>query len=489
MLTPKNLFEYQKECILHMLYNDKAMLWLQMGLGKTIITLTTIVDLMRAGKVQKTIIFGPLRVINSVWTTEARKWEHTNHLTFSIISGDREKRTRALFRDADIYLINYEQMNWLAETLEHYFHDRPFPFQCVVYDEISKLKNSTSLRVAGGKRDRKDKHGNYYAIKVIGWRKLIGKFQYRYGLTGTPASNGYLDLHGQYLALDGGQRLGEYITHYRDAYFTRGYDGWSYKITETGKEWIERKIADITKKMDAKDYLDMPKIKVSNLFVELPFNIRKQYNELEKEMFTALDTGTEVEVFNSASLSNKCLQFCNGSPYTNPETKEWEALHDIKLKALEDILEEAGGSPVLCSYTFKADSARIMKHFKKYNPINLTEQPIKHMKKTIEKWNKGEIKLLIGHPASMGHGIDGLQHGGSIVVWFGLNWSLELYEQMNSRLYRKGQSKPVSIIHILCPKTVDMVVLDAIERKETDQEGIKKSLDRYRQKEEEINFY
>jgi SNF2 family DNA or RNA helicase len=480
MLTTTNLHDYQRECINHMLTNKDAMLWLQMGLGKTIITLTSIVSLMEKGKVSKTLIFGPLRVIESVWTTEAEKWAHTKHLRFSIVRGNAKERTRALFRDADIYLINYEQMNWLAETLCHYYNNKKFPFECAVYDEVSKLKNSTSLRVAGGNRDRKDKKGEYHKVKITGWRKLIDAFKYRYGLTGTPASNGYLDLHGQFLAVDGGTRLGKYITHFKESYFSKGYDGWTYKITDNGKHWIERRISDITKKMDAKDYLDMPSVKVTNIMVDLPPKIRRSYQEIEKDMFTELDSGTEVEIFNSASLSNKCLQFCNGAPYTNTETKEWEALHDVKLEVLKDILEEAAGAPVLCSYTFKSDAERIMKYFNKYKPVNLTKEAAKDTNKIIDRWNDGKIQLMIGHTKSMGHGLDRLQNSGSIIVWFGLTWSLEQYEQMNGRLDRQGQTKPVSIIRILCNNTVDLAVLDAIEHKDTEQKGLKASLDRYR---------
>lgn len=482
MLQPSNLKDYQRECVLHALYNDHTMLWLQMGLGKTIISLTTIVDRMRSGQVKKTLIFGPLRVVNSVWHTEAKKWTHTKHLRFSIVSGDKQQRVRALFRPADVYLINYENMNWLTETLNKYYLKcgKPLPFDMVIYDEISKLKNSQSVRVNGTKKTKTDRLGNEYSYKIPGWKTVIDCFKYRMGLTGTPAPNGYLDLFGQYLVIDSGKRLGKYITHYKETYFKSDYNGWTFSTTELGKQMIEQKIHDITKKMDAKDYLKMPKCKEVNVLVDLPPDVMKQYRQLEQEMFTALDSGTEVEVFNRASLSNKCLQFCNGTPYTNLETREFEKLHDAKLKALEDVLEEAGGSPVLCSYTFKSDASRIMKHFKKYKPVNLTETPANMTQSITDKWNEGKIKLLIGHPASIGHGIDGLQKSGSIVVWFGLNWSHELYEQMNGRINRQGQTKPVSIIRILCNNTVDLAVLDAINRKHSDQESLKRAIDRYR---------
>lgn len=494
MLKPQQLHEYQKECVLHQLYHNESMLWLQMGLGKTPITLTTIVDRMRAGQVQKTLIFGPLRVIQAVWEREARKWEHTRHLKFSVMHGTKEQRLRALFAKADVYLINYEAMNWLAETLDHYYlsQGKPLPFQMVVYDEISKLKNSTSLRMAGGNRDRKDKHGTVHKIKVTGWRKIIPHIPIRTGLTGTPASNGYLDLHGQYLAIDNGQRLGKFITHFKDDFFTSDYMGWTHTPTELGKQAIEERISDITKKMDAKDYLDMPAVQVTNMLVDMPPKARKGYQDVERDMFTQLESGREVEVFSRSSVSNKCLQFCNGSPYY-PESTEYEALHDAKLDALESILEEAGGQPVLCSYTFKADAERILKRFKSYKPVNLTAVASKDTEKVINDWNSGKLKLLIGHPASMGHGIDGLQEAGNIIVWFGLNWSLELYEQMNGRIDRQGQKRPVSIIRILCRDTIDLAVADAIERKTDDQEGLKAALQRYRDgittNDLEVNFF
>tara|TARA_R110000823_G_scaffold241850_7_gene366472 strand:+ start:8440 stop:9936 length:1497 start_codon:yes stop_codon:yes gene_type:complete len=494
LLTPQHLHDYQKECVLHQLFHNDSMLWLQMGLGKTPVTLTTIVDRMNAGQVQKTLIFGPLRVINSVWAREARKWSHTNHLRFSIMNGTKEHRLKAMFNHADVYLINYENMNWLAQTLDHYYisQGKPLPFQMVVYDEVSKVKNSTSLRMKGGTRDRKDKRGETYPIKITGWKKIIPHFTYRTGLTGTPASNGYLDLHGQYLAVDGGKRLGEFITNFKNSYFASDYMGWTYTPTDIGKQWIEYQISDITIKMDAKDYLDLPESITTNIMVDLPPEARKAYEEVEADLFTRLETGSEVEIFSKSSISNKCLQFCNGTPYTDLHGTS-EALHDAKLDALEDILEEAGGSPVLCSYSFTPDADRIMKKFKKYKPVNLSKVKAKDTAAVIDRWNRGEIKLMVGHPASMGHGIDGLQDSGSIVVWFGINWSLELYDQMCGRLDRQGQKSSVSIIRILCNDTVDLAVADAIDRKTDDQEGLKSALQRYRDgvttNDLEVNFF
>ena len=481
MLNPSDLYDYQKQAILHQLYHPKSMLWLGVGLGKSCITLTSIVDRMRAGQVKKTLIFGPLRVVHGVWAREARKWSHTKHLRCVVLSGTPQQRLRKLFTDADIYLCNYENMNWLAHELKTRFveQDRPLPFEYAVYDEVTKLKNSQSVRMKGGKREGIDKKGFPESIKTTGWNKIMDGFAYTTGLTGTPASNGYIDLFGQYLAIDGGERLGKFITHYRDSFFAADYMGWAYSVTAPGKQWIEHKIADITIKMDSKDYLDLPAVKEVNIMVDLPKKARKHYEEIEAKMFTELDSGTGIELFSKSSISNKCLQICNGTPYTDLEGT-WEKLHDAKLDALEDILEDAGGAPVLCSYSFKSDAERIMKRLKKYKPVNMTAEDSSRTEDVINRWNAGRIKLLVGHPASMGHGIDGLQDSGCIVVWFGLNWSLELYDQLNGRIDRNGQKSPVSIIRILCRDTVDLAVADAIARKTDDQAGLKDALQRYR---------
>jgi len=493
LLNPSQLYDYQKQAILHQLYNPKSMLWLGMGLGKTAVTLSTIEHQMRAGDLKKTLIFGPVRVIHGVWERESRKWSHTRHLRCSVLSGSPDQRRKALFIDADIYLCSYENMNWLAEILVEYYVKRnyPIPFQFVVYDEVSKMKNPSTMRYKGGKREKKDKRsGQTFEQSITGWKKVADQFPFTTGLTGTPASNGYIDLFGQYLVVDGGERLGKTITKYRDDYFASDYMGWSYTPTEQGKRWIEHNISDITIKMDAKDYLDMPDCKETNIMVELPPTARRHYLEMEKQMFTALDTGTEVEVFSKSSISNKCLQICNGAAYyVRPvagengleELKEWEKIHDAKLDALEDVLEEAGGQPVLVAYSFAFDAERIMKRFKKYKPVNMTAEKASRTEAIINDWNSGKLKLLIGHPASMGHGVDGLQESGAIIVWFGLNWSLELYDQMNKRIDRNGQKRPVNIIRILCNDTVDLAVADALNRKNDSQNGLKDSIQRYRE--------
>lgn len=500
LLTPADLHPYQREAELHALYSDETMLWLQMGLGKTIISLSTITSRMRAGQVKKTLIFGPLRVVRSVWQKEARKWSHTKDLRFSFLLGGSEKRRRALFADADIYLCNYENMNWLAEELDHFYLSRglPIPFDMVVYDEITKVKKSTSVRIAGGKRAHKDRRtGKTVEVSRVGWRKYINLFKYTMGLTGTPAPNGYKDLHGQYLVLDGGKRLGIYVTHFLDNYFTKGYDGWSVEVTDLGKKVIEEKIADITLKMDAHEYLPyMPKCTTQNILVQLPQTAMKQYQSMEKKMFAELDSGTEVEVFTRSSAAMKCLQIANGSVYTTtfevdydkehtsePIAKtEWHEIHKAKLDALEEILDSAGGTPVLVAYSFKSDAARIMHRFRGLKPVNLSTEPESRTEQVIKDWNSGKISLMIGHPASMGHGIDGLQDSGSIAVWFGPTRDLELYDQFNARLNRQGQTKPVSILRILADNTIDLAAVVALESKATDEIGLKSAIDAYRKR-------
>ena len=478
MLQATDLHAYQVECTWHVLNHPHAMVWLGMGLGKTPVTLTAIAERMRAGTVKKTLVVGPLRVVTSVWKQEAAKWEHTRHLSFSLMHGSAKVREARLFARADIYLVNYENLSWLVRMLKH--HRIEDYFDMVVWDEVSRMKNSTSLRLNGGFRDRKDKRGEVHRIKVDGWRDMIPHVPFTVGLTGTPASNGLIDLHGQYLVVDGGDRLGTHVTHYRDNYFRQGYNGWGYEPTLGGEALIHQQISDITIKMDSKDYLDLPPVSITDITVDLPNKARAAYDEMEATLFTQLDSGDDLEVFSAAAVSNKLLQISNGSPYLEPGEPAFAPIHDAKLEALDEVLEEAAGSPVLCSYSYRADAERIMAKFKRYKPVNLTAATAAQTPGILEKWKAGEIRLLIGHPASMGHGIDGLQAAGHIVVWFGLNWSLELYDQMNGRINRQGQGSPVQIIRIMARDTLDRAVSDALAGKETTESALKAAIAAYR---------
>jgi len=467
MLTADLLHGYQQKAVNHQCSRPNSMLWLDMGLGKTIITLTSLAHLIRTQYLRGVVIVAPIRVIRLVWRQEAAKWQHTQHLKFSMVTGTRDQRTRALLRPADIYLINYENLGWLAETLQTYFvkKDKPLPFNGVVWDEISKCKNSATNRVK--------------AVK-----KILDKFDWTTGLTGTPASNGYKDLHGQFLVVDKGQRLGVSKTAFRTRFYRKvgPYKEVAYEDTE---DTIKKLIGDITLEMSAEDYNPLPDLIVNNIEIEMPDDLRVKYDKMEREFFLQLDSGKEVEMFNQASLTNKCLQFSNGAMYPVAGMPLWEPIHDLKLDALEEIIDEAQGSPVLCSYAYRSDAARIMEKFKHLDPINLTDcKSESALLNAMHRWKTNECALMIGHPASMGHGIDGLQKNGHILVWFGLNWSLDLYEQLNARVRRQGQGVPVICHRIMCQDTLDQAQALALDEKATTQQGLRNAVKQYREMKE-----
>ena len=467
MLTPDKLHDYQKKAVNFQSTHASSALWLDMGLGKTVITLTTISHLTGAGFLRGVLIVAPIRVIRLVWRQEALKWSHTSSLKFSMVIGAKDQRTRALMQKADVYLVNFENLKWLADTLVTYYvkKNRPIPFNGVVWDEISKMKNSTTKRVSA-------------------FRKILPYFDWTTGLTGTPAANGYRDLHGQYLVLDGGQRLGTSKTAFTERFY---YKKSAYKLEAfpDTEDTIKALIGDITMQMSAEDYNPLPDLIVNDIRVDLPSNIRMKYEALEKDFFFQLDNGTDVEVFNKASLTNKALQFSNGFVYPIPGIPKWEHVHDLKLDALEDIIEEAGGSPVLCAYQYRADAERIMERFKKLRPINLTEcKSETALNNAMSRWKSNDCPLMIGHPASMGHGVDGLQANGHILVWFGLNWSLDLYLQFNARIRRQGQGAPVICHRILTEGTLDQAQAMALGEKEEGQTSLRNAIKNYRQMKE-----
>ena len=463
MLTPDLLHGYQQKAVNFQCTHPNSMLWLDMGLGKTVITLTSLAHLIRTQFLRGVIIVAPIRVIRLVWRQEAAKWEHTKHLKFSMITGTKDQRTRALLRPADVYMINYENLGWLAETLQTYFvkKDKPMPFNGVVWDEISKCKNSATNRVK--------------AVK-----KILDKFDWTTGLTGTPASNGYKDLHGQFLVVDKGQRLGTSKTQFKTRFYRKvgPYKEVPYEDTE---DTIKKLIGDITLEMSAEDYNPLPDLMVNDVEIEMPDDLRTKYEKMEKEFFLVLDSGKEIEAFNQASLTNKCLQFSNGAMYPVAGMPLWEPVHDLKLQALEDIIDEANGSPILCAYAYRSDAARIMEKFKHLDPINLTEcKSEASLTNAMHRWKTGDCSLMIGHPASMGHGIDGLQKNGHILVWYGLNWSLDLYEQFNARVRRQGQGVPVICHRIMCQATLDQAQALALDDKATTQAGLRNAVKQYR---------
>jgi SNF2 family DNA or RNA helicase len=427
------------------------------------------VHLLNCKFLNAVLILAPIRVCRLVWRQEALKWQHTKHLKFSMVMGTRDQRTRALLQPADVYVTNYENLKWLSEVLHTYFisKDKPLPFNGVVFDEVSKCKTSTTDRVK-----------SYMKIQpYITWST---------GLTGTPASNGYKDLHGQFLVLDGGSRLGKSKTQFKSRFYKK-VGPYKEVMVEGSEEIIKNLIGDITIEMSAADYLKMPDLIINDIEVELPEHARAKYDQMEKDFFLQLDSGAEKELFNQASLMNASLQLSNGAIYPVAGMPLWEPVHDAKLDALDDLIEESAGQPILCMYQYRSDAERIMRKFsnpKEYpglNPINMTEcKSEKSLNDAMHKWQTGECRLMIGHAASLGHGVDSLQSVCNIIVWFGLNWSLELYMQANARIHRQGQGKPVIVHRILCLDTLDQAQAQALDDKADNQQALRNAIKSYR---------
>jgi SNF2 family DNA or RNA helicase len=434
------------------------MLWLDIGLGKTISSLTAIEQLLDSYKVKAALVIAPLKVIEAVWEQEARKWEHTRKLSFSCVRGTAAQRLKALLTPADIYLVNYEQIPWLHEALKTHWLDRQarLPFDMVVFDEISKMKNSTAKRV------RK-------------FTKILPYMQYRVGLTGTPAANGLIDLHGQFLMVDGGARLGPNITYYRSRWFVQDVYARKWMPRRGAIKEIEAAVSDIVLEMKTADYLSLPPLVNQDIIVEMPEDAMARYKALEKEFFTDLDSGGEIEVFSAEAKSMKCRQWANGAVYTDPEGKQWQEVHDEKVEMTKDLVESLNGKPLLICNQFRHDVPRLLKAFPQGRVLTGGDT-----KRIVEEWNRGEIDILIGHPASMGHGLN-LQYGGNHILWFGLPWSLELYDQAIGRLLRNGQKGEAVINHRLIAKgTIEMAISEALKTKSVVQSALREAVKQYR---------
>lgn len=389
MLHPSDLHDYQKRAIKHQTTNACSMLWLDMGLGKTAVTLTSIAHLIKTGALRSVLIVAPLRPLRLVWRQEALKWSHTAHLTFSLVSGTPDQRSRALARKADVYLINNENLKWLGDLLKTRLlsKGKELPFDGIVWDEVSKMKNSTTKRAKA-------------------MLPTVSAMKWMTGLTGTPASNGYIDLHGQYLVVDKGQRLGISKTNFVNTYYFK--EGlYKMKPHSFSLDEIKEKISDITLEMSAEEYNKLPDMVVNDVLIEFGKDLRHTYDTMEKEFFLQLDKDNGLELFNKGSLTNKCLQFSQGAVYLEAGKPEYHVLHDLKLEALDDIIDSAQGNPVLCSYAYKSDAARIMERFKLLKPVNLTEcNSDKKLKDAMAYWKSGDCRLMIGHPACLGAGVE-----------------------------------------------------------------------------------
>lgn len=403
--------DYQKYSIEFVKTHPIAALLLSMGLGKTSTTLTALDDLLfDSFEIHKVLVIAPLRV-TKVWLDEVKKWNHLNYLRCSLVVGTEQERKRALWANADIYIINRENVQWLIDE-----SGIPFDFDTLVVDELSSFKNFKTKRFKS-------------LMKV---RPMVKRV---IGLTGTPTSNGLMDLWSEFKLLDQGKRLGRFITNYRDQYFRpdkrNGQVVFSYKPLPFAEDAIYDKISDITISMKANDYLNMPELISNHIEVEMSEKEMKVYQELKQELVITLGD-EDVTASNAASLSNKLTQMANGAIYL--DNHESAIIHDRKLDALEDLIEAQCDKPVLVAYWFKHDLDRIKNRLEELK-VNFKE--IK-TEASIEDWNKGNIEVGLIHPASAGHGLN-LQEGGSTLIWFGLTWSLELYEQTNARLYRQGQ--------------------------------------------------
>ena len=438
--------EYQKYAIDYIETHPIAAVLLDMGLGKTSITLTAISDLLfDSFEVHKVLVIAPLRVARETWTAEADKWDHLQNLICSVAVGSEADRKAALMRKADIYIINRESVQWLIED-----SGIPFDYDMVVIDELSSFKNHNTKRFRS-------------LLKV---RPRVNRIV---GLTGTPASNGLMDLWAEFRILDMGKRLGRFITKYRTDYFQpdkrNGQIVYSYKPLPYAEDAIYRQISDITISMKAADHIKMPELVSSEYSVRLSDDEKQKYTDLKQELVLSLGDA-EITAANAASLSGKLSQMANGAIYD--DNGEVIQIHDRKLDALEDIIEAANGKPLLVAYWFKHDLIRISERLNKLHiPFSRLDDST-----SIRRWNNGEIPVALIHPASAGHGLN-LQSGGSTIVWFGLTWSLELYQQTVARLWRQGQSAETVVVqHIIAKGTIDERVMKALSQKEHTQTAL-----------------
>lgn len=451
----------------------RCSLWAGMGMGKTVSVLTLLDTLFLTGQESRpALVLAPLRVARQTWPREAQKWEHLRHIEVSAIVGTVEERSAALRRDASVYTINYENLPWLFEKIG----DR-FDYGTVVADESTRLKNlrivdlvspkgNQFLRAAGGKRAR--------ALGKAAVKNRDGRW---INLTGTPAPNGLRDLWGQIYFVDQGARLGRSFTGFSKRWFQRSFDDYGLEPFPHSQEEIQGKLRDVCLTLDAKDWFDVHEPIVNTIPVQLPPKARKLYRDMEKQMFMELE-GHEIEAFNAASRTIKCLQLANGAAYLDDSTADdrpWAEVHQAKLEALESVVEEAAGMPVLVSYWFKPDLARLKKAFPKGRHLSSDE--------SIEDFRAGKIPVGFVQPASLGHGIDGLQDATNIICFFGHWWDAELHDQIIERIgpvrqIQAGFDRPVFIHYIVAENTIDEDVIERVQSKRSVQDILKAAMKR-----------
>lgn len=436
---------YQRYCINRMISDKRLGLFLDMGLGKTVITLTAINDLRyNRFEIRRTLVIAPKRVAEDTWTREASKWDHLKLLRVIPVLGSQKKRLHALHTPGDIWVINRENVQWLVD-----YYKNDWPFDCVVVDELSSFKNSQSKR-----------------FKKL--RLALPHIDRLYGLTGTPAPNGMLDLWAQVYLLDGGERLGRTLGYYRDSYFQpdqRGADRiYSWKLGDGCEGRIRSAISDICISLSSDDYLDMPERMNNIIPVVLDEKAAECYQEMERTMLLTVDE-TTIDASTAAVLSGKLLQLCNGALYD--QDRGVHEIHRSKLDALSELVEDSNGKSLLVFYSYKHDRDRILEVLAKQKlRVGELKTP-----EDIAAWNDGRLDVMLAHPASAAYGLN-LQAGGHIVVWFGMTWSLELYQQANARLYRQGQKETVIIHHLITQGGMDEQVIAAIKDKRRGQDAL-----------------
>ena len=452
MLDRSNLHEYQERGVSHIIDNEYCALFLDMGLGKTVTTLTAIKELLDNCIISNALVIAPKKVTQVTWSDEIKNWKHLQGLTISVIDGTVKQRREAMAAKADIYAVSRDNIVWLVMECGGV----KLPYDMVVIDELSSFKNHTSKRFRAMRKVRK------FIPRVV-------------GLTGTPAPNGLIDLFAQMYLVDEGQRLGKTVTAYRDRFFRPGKRNgdivYTYELKapqNEAEQQISDLISDITISMTAEDYLKMPDKIMLYDYVDLAPKVLAMYRDFEKvQVLELINSDEPISAASAAALSNKLQQFANGAIYDAEQNVK--DIHDEKLDKLEEIVEAANGEPVLIAYSYKHDLERIMQKLKAYKPVKL-EKP-----EHIVDWNAGKIPVLVTHPASAGHGLN-LQKGGHNIIWFGNTWSLELYQQFNARLYRQGQGKPVTIHHIVTRGTIDEKIIKSLDGKRETQDGLMESI-------------
>lgn len=440
-LSRSDLRPYQETMVDWIVDRPACALYAEMGLGKTVAALTAVSDLLGACAIKKVLIVAPLRVAKYIWPEEIENWQHLGGLTHTLLMGTPAARKLRAKLPTDIHIINGELLVWLVDLF-----GKDWPYDMVILDEASMFKSHKSRR--------------FRAL-----RKVRSKIDRVVQLTGTPAANSLIGLWSQTLLMDMGERLGKTITGFRNTHFISDYHGYSWTPRKGTQEFIYDKLADICMTLKAKDYIDLPDCVMLHNVVELPEKAAAQYREMEKHFLTEIE-GAEIVAVNAAIKTNKLAQFAQGAVYTGEEERVITHIHDVKLDELESIVSAREGQNILVAYQYQSDLARMLERFPKAKTLNQV---------TPEDWNAGKVEMLLVHPQSAGHGLN-LQHGGHVAVWFGLPWSLELYQQFNARLHRSGQTKKVFIHHIVAKDTVDETILAALARKNVTQSALLNAL-------------